>query len=149
MNNNCLAIFEKENRPVLSAEGDCYELSLYQDAPATEEQIIICASRLRDNFPRQTAGFWAELQSQIKKMGFTGKRLADATDYVIQNHKYDLRIADLVQFNKSRKIYTYAQMVEQINKNGGTTDDFEITDILDARGKRMWVAKSANSINNH
>lgn len=73
----------------------------------------------------------------------SGQRLADAVDYVIQNHKYDLRIADLVQFNKSRKMYTYAQMVERINKNGGTTDDFEITDILDARGKQMWVAKSA------
>ena len=143
MSNNCLATIEQENRPVLSAEGDCYELSLYQDAPATNEQIILCASRLRDNFPKQTAGFWAELQSQIKKVGMSGQRLADAVDYVIQNHKYDLRIADLMQYNKNRKIYTYAQMVEQINKYGGTTDDFEMIDVLDGRGRKMWAAKSA------
>ena len=73
----------------------------------------------------------------------TKQRLADAVDFVIQNHKYDLRIADLVSFDKSRKVYSYAQMRDAINKNNGSTDDFEITDIVDANGKRMWVAKSA------
>ena len=134
MSSNSLAVKRSNLHPVLAESGQHYEISVYDDELATNEQIILCAERLRANFPKQTNTFWVELQNQIKK-------LADAVDYVICDHKYDLKIADVVQFDKKRKVYTYRQIQEIINREGCTTDDFEITDILDANGKRMWVER--------
>ena len=141
MSSNSLAVKRCNPHPVLADSGQHYEISVYNDELATNEQIILCAERLRANFTKQTNTFWAELQKKKKKMGLSGKRLADAVDYVICNHKYDLKIADVVQFDKKRKVYTYRQIQEIINREGCTTDDFEITDILDANGKRMWVER--------
>lgn len=141
MSSNSLAVRKSNPHPVLAESGEHYEISIYNDEFATNEQIILCAERLRANFPKQTNVFWVELQNQIKKIGMSGKRLADAVDYVICNHKYDLKIADVVLFDKKRKVYTYRQILEIINREGGSTNDFEITDLLDANGKKMWVER--------
>lgn len=142
MNDSSLAIREGGKAAVLSNSGEHYEISLYADAPATDEQIILCTERLRDNYPNQTAGFWAELQSQIEKVGMSGQQLADAVDNVLQNHHYaTIRIADVVNFDKKRKLYSYQQMANLIAQHiGSSTDDFEIEEQPD--GRKLWKART-------
>lgn len=140
MSGNCVPSM-RNNLPITN-DGEFTYLSEYVGEPVTKDEIAFAVSRLRGNFTAMADNnvFWTELQSQIVKCGFTGQRLLDAVDYVIQNNPYrEIRIADIVNYGRGAKLYTYSQMSDICWKNQVTTDEFEI--VRTANGN-FWKSKS-------
>lgn len=129
----------QDKLPIITDGEFCY-LSPYQGERATKQQIDYAIERLKSNYPSMSPMFWAELQSQIVKCGFTAERLIDAVDCIVQTNPYkEIRIAEIIGFGKGAKLYTYSQMQDLINRDGGTTDDYEIVRMPE--GRNLWKSK--------
>ena len=130
-----------QNKMPIIADGEFCYLSPYQGETATKQQIDYAVERLKCNYSSMSPMFWAELQSQVVKCGFTAERLMDAVDNIIQTNPYkEIRIAEIINFGKGAKLYTYRQMQELIYRDGGTTDEFEIVNMPD--GRNLWKSKT-------
>lgn len=114
-------------------------LSLYSDTCATPDQIGLAIKRLRDAFPRMGNTFFEILYERLDKNGFTGERLSDAVNHVIDNFPYkELNVADIVSFDKRAKLYSYAQMCNEIANGQAVMDEFQR---LEVDGKNYWARK--------
>lgn len=139
MKDEC-ALNKQNTLPILKDGEFCY-LSPYQGEPASKDDVKMAVERLKGNYTAMPPMFWAELQSQVIKCGFTAKRLMDAVDYVIQNNPYkDIRIAEIINFGRGVTLYTYRQMSDIVSRDGTTTDDFESVDLPD--GRKLWKSKN-------
>lgn len=119
-------------------EGE-YSISVYQDPPATPEEIKTAIQKLQIAFPQQEKGFWALLGERIVRHNFTAKRLTDAVNNTIDNQVYPrLQIADIIGFNPTLKLYTYAEVLKKIDE-GIPQSDFVITTIKDHKGRPFWA----------
>lgn len=97
----------KENRTTLS---------LYNDPLATDADLKEAVQRLSAAFPMpktdapNAAMFFALLVERLRDNKFTGNRLRDAVNHIIDNCRYkQISIADIVQFDKAARLYTYAE----------------------------------------
>ena len=114
------------------------ELSLYQDRPATIDEMAQAIRTLRIAFPRSGDEFFSLLYERMKKNQFTAKRLEDAVEHVIDNFPYkELNVADIVSFDKRVKLYDKNQIWDECSR-GYTTDDFQKVRIGE---KLYWVKK--------
>ena len=127
--------------PALFNDGEFCYLSPYKGEVATKDEIKMSIERLKGNYTNMSPIFWAELQTQVVKCGFTGKRLFDAVDYVIANNPYkEIRIAEILNFGRGSKLYTYRQMEDIVYRDQISTDDFEMVELPD--GRKMWKSKT-------
>lgn len=83
--------------------------------------------------------FFEILYERLDKNGFTGERLSDAVNHVIDNFPYkELNVADIVSFDKRAKLYSYAQMCNEIANGQAVMDEFQR---LEVDGKNYWARK--------
>jgi len=83
--------------------------------------------------------FFEILYDRIDKNGFTGKRLEDAINHVIDNFQYkELNVADIVSFDKRTKLFTYNQVCNEICNGQANMGDFQRFEI---DGKAYWAKK--------
>ena len=114
-------------------------LSLYSDTCATPDEIAKSIKRLRAAFPKMGNGFFDVLYERLVKNGFTGQRLEDAVNHVIDGFQYkELNVADVVSFDKRTKLHTYNQMCNEIANGQYVMDDYQR---LEIDGKNYWVRK--------
>jgi len=84
-------------------------------------------------------GFFDVLYERLVKNGFTGQRLEDAVNNVLDNFRYkELNVADIVSYDKRVRLYTYTQICDEIANGRATTDDYER---VERDGKNYWVKK--------
>lgn len=84
-------------------------------------------------------GFFDVLYERLVKNGFTGQRLEDAVNHVIDSFQYkELNVADVVSFDKRAKLHTYNQMCNEIANGQAVMDEFQR---LEVDGKNYWVRK--------
>jgi hypothetical protein len=114
-------------------------LSLYSDTCATPDNIAKAIKRLRSAFPKMGNGFFDILYERLVKNGFTGQRLEDAVNHVIDGFQYkELNVADVVSFDKRAKLHTYNQMCNEVANGQSVMDDFQR---LQIDGKNYWAKK--------
>ncbi len=86
------------------------------------------------------SSFFNVLAERIIANGFTGKRLKDAVNYILDNFKYkELVISDIIRFDKQVKLYTYNEVCYLVTKNQASFSDFEVREI---EGSHYRVKKS-------
>lgn len=114
-------------------------LSLYNDTCATPDNIAKAIKRLRSAFPKMGNEFFDILYERLVKNGFTGQRLEDAVNHVIDSFQYkELNVADVVSFDKRAKLHTYNQMCNEIANGQSVMDDYQR---LEIDGKNYWARK--------
>lgn len=112
------------------SNGDECSISVYKDSQATPQEIATQMTKLKTAFPRMEKPFFNLLAERIRMNGFTGQRLADAVNSVMDNFRYkELNIADIIKFDKRIKLYTYAEVAELWTQGKATPDDFEKREI--------------------
>ena len=122
-------------------DGEFTYLSPYKGKTVEDADIKAAFARLHGNYPTMAPMFWTELRSQVIKSGFTKQRLFDAVDYVIQTNPYkDIRIAEILNFGRGVKLYTYNQMCDIVYRDQITTNDFEMVELPD--GRKLWKSKN-------
>lgn len=87
-------------------------------------------ARLKTAFPKMENGFFSLLTERLKSNHFSGKRLKDAINHVIDNFQYkELTVADIVRFDRRQKLYTYSEVCSMVTKGAASFDDFKIVEI--------------------
>lgn len=116
-------------------------ISVYQDALATDKEIAGAMQMLSSAFPvdvERAGGFYLLLAKRIKANGFTGRRLADAVAWLLDNHKYKtITIADVIGYDKRQELLTYSDCLFRLAKRG--IWNFEFVGEID--GKKYWREK--------
>ncbi len=122
-----------------NSEGQA-EVSLYQDKEASANDVAVAMSRLKASFPKMGGEFFNILAERILIRSFSSKRLQDAVNNVIDNFKFkELNVADVVNFDKKVKLYTYNEVLYLINRGLASFEDFETREI---NGKIYRVKKT-------
>lgn len=117
-------------------------ISLYNDELATDDEIGNALELLSAAFPMQdtaVAGkFFVLLANRIKANKMTGKRLRDAVANLLDNHHYaTFKIADVVSFDKREKLYTYSEVLREVNNTGR----WDFVFCCDKNGRTFWKKK--------
>lgn len=127
-----------------------YVMSLYTGTMPTQQFKAQAIGRLSVAFPKQTREFCALAIERMNENNFTEERMRDAVNYLIDNFQYrELNIADIIRFDKKKKLYTRSQMLEMLQCNGGThksTDDFGI---LKLNGQTLYYLPDEDLISNY
>lgn len=107
------------------------ELSVYADPDVTIDEITICLNRLKKAFPAMDSNdFYNLLAERVKENGFSGRKLKDAVNHVIDNFQYkELNISDVVRFDRKAKLYTYDEVCIMVTKGLYRFEDFQIVEI--------------------
>lgn len=97
-------------------------------------------ARLKVSFPKMESTFFNVLTERIIANGFTGKRLKDAVNHILDNFQYkELVVSDVIRFDRRIKLYTYNDVCNLVTKNQASFCDFEIREI---DGNHYRVKKS-------
>lgn len=105
-------------------------LSIYTDVEATPVDIAAGIAKLAVAFPRNTPQFWGALASRISTAKFTKQRLTDSVEHLMDTYKYkELSIADVIGFDKKRKLYTYSQVCDMVTKGLAELNEFNVVTI--------------------
>jgi hypothetical protein len=103
------------------------EITIYEDDIATINTIAKEVVKLKKSFPQMEQGAIEILTERLLANGFTEQRLKDAIADVIDNFKYKIpNIADIIQFDKRVKLYTYNEAYMEIEKGAAVWEDFRI-----------------------
>lgn len=141
-----LACISPSDKIIKTTDGQ-YFMSLYNGDMPKPEDYAIAVKRLSCAFPRQDMDFFKIAVEEMADMGFTAERMKDAVANVIRNFRYkELNVADIVSFDRKRKLYTHGQMLAKLVCNGGTeksTDSFRKVDI---DGQTFWYLPSENML---
>lgn len=117
-------------------------LSLYNDELATDDEIGNALELLSAAFPMQdtaVAGkFFVLLANRIKANKMTGKRLSDAVANLLDNHHYaSFKIADIISFDRREKLYTYSEVLREVNNTGR----WDFVFCCEKNGRKFWKKK--------
>jgi hypothetical protein len=86
----------------------------------------------------RAGGFYLLLAKRLKANGFTGRRLADAVAYLLDNHKYKtITIADVVGYDRRRELLTYRECLAELARSGQWRFEF----VGEINGKKYWTKK--------
>lgn len=133
---NALIINEKEG---------CCEISKYNDSPMTSGDSVIVIKKLTTAFPSQSRDFFLLLVERMMANGFTKDRCADAVNHIIDNFTYkQINIADVIKFDRKRKVYTHVQMLSKLVCNGGTEKDTDSFRKIQIDGQAYWYLPNEN-----
>lgn len=84
--------------------------------------------------------FFNILAERVIANNFSGKRLKDAVNDVIDNFQYkELVVSDIIRFDKKIKLYSYNEVCNMATKGTASFSDFEIRVI---NGRHWRVLKS-------
>lgn len=137
---------QANNLIINEKEGYC-EISKYNDSPMTAEDSVVVIKKLTTAFPSQSGDFFLLLIERMMANGFTKDRCTDAVNHIIDNFAFkQINIADVIKYDKKRKVYNYAQMMAKLKCNGGTekdTDSFKKTGI---DGQTYWYLPNENML---
>lgn len=76
-------------------------------------------------FPKLEKEFFIILTERILKNKFTEQRLKDSISYLIDNFKYQTpSIADIINFDKKVKLYSYNEILMLISRDEARFEDF-------------------------
>lgn len=144
MQDTHLPVQRVSSNKLVILENHC-EISAYTDETMKPTDSAVVVKKLSVAFPAQSNEFFALLAQRMLANGFTRQRCNDAVNWLIDNFAYkQINIADVIKFDRKRKVYTYGQMCAKLVCNGGTersTDDFEKCEI---NGKMYWYLPSEN-----
>ena len=130
----------------LQTPSDINEISIYQDEIAPAEIIAYETTKIQVAFPKINTAFTAILSERLVANGFTTQRLIDAVSYLIDNFKYQTpSIADIINFDRKVKLYSYNEVVEFVTSDKGTFDDFYKHWI----GETLYWVKKSDAENNN
>lgn len=118
------------------------EVSVFGGPEATMEHILTSVKKLQVAFPQMSRDFWNLLTERIVKNNIAAERLEYCLTRVIDNFTYKtLTIADVIGSDLKCTIYTYAEMLNQCDKNNTTTSDYAPVYVGD-NPKPFWVSKA-------
>jgi hypothetical protein len=92
------------------------ELSVYSDQQADKTDVATAIGKLRAVFPKQTNEFFAVLAEMVVNSGMTANQLKDAVNHAICNTKYELKVSDIMTFDKRVKLYSYEDVYRMTGK---------------------------------
>lgn len=122
------------------------EVSLYS-GELTTPVLVQQMNKLRAAFPEMGADFFNILTERFVKNRFSDERLKDAVSHVIDNFHYKkLNVADLVEFDKVQKLFTYKEVLALVAPSATarldktyTFEDFRVRKIGE---KTYWYLKN-------
>lgn len=115
------------------------EISIYIDQAATNEEVAIGLARLKSAFPKMELPFFNLLAERLKENNFSGERLKDSVNHVIDNFQYkELNVSDIVRFDRKAKLYTYKEASIMVTERLCDFEDFQTMEI---KGARYWIMK--------
>ncbi len=116
------------------------EISVYFGETVKPEVIAGETAKILVSFPSLDKLFFTVLTERLIKNNFTEQRLKDAVGYLLDNFHYQKpTIADIINFDKKIKLYSYHDVVFIITKNEARFEDFYKHWIGDTL---YWVKKS-------
>ena len=118
-----------------------YSISLYSDAIAEPNRVVVEMARLRTAFPKQSDDFFNLLAERVVKNGFSGERLKDAVNSVIDGFSYkELNIADIIKFDRREKLLGYEDVcrIATTRNSAAVWDEYERIEI---DGSGFWRKK--------
>lgn len=126
---------QKQHSLIKGENEECF-LSLYDDE-LTDLGIENGINRIKSAFPSLPTSFYGILIDRIAANNFGDKRLLDSINHVIETCIYpNPTIANFLNFEKKKKLYTYQEVLKFIHENGGNiTESFENLKIED---KTYW-----------
>lgn len=102
---------------MIQQEGDCYVMSTYT-GELTNQGMAKAVSDIKKSFPTLDEGFYEVFLDMIKSSKFDDERLIDAVTHVIATCVYPQpTIAQFISFDRKIKMWTYAQMIDETDRN--------------------------------
>ena len=139
------SITAASNKITINQEAGCCEISKYNDAPMNGDDISVAVKKLSVAYPNQSRDFFLLMTERMLANGFTRRRCEDAINFIIDSNPYGrISIADVIKFDKKRKLYTYGQMCAKLKCNGGTEDTADSFSIVEIDGKKYWYLPNEN-----
>lgn len=92
-------------------------ISIYQDALATDKDMLIEIKRLKKAFPELSRDFYSILIDRLTENRFTASRLNEAVSNLIDTFRYPQpTISDIVGYDKRVKVYTYSEICDKVSQ---------------------------------
>ena len=111
----------------------------------TAEDGAMAIKKLTIAFPNQSRDFFLLLVERMLANDFSAQRCSDAINWLMDNFAYkQINIADVIKFDKKRKVYTYGQMCAKLVCNGGTEKDTDSFRKVQIDGQTYWYLPSEN-----
>lgn len=118
-------------------------MSIYRGQPATPDEIAVGLTRLRVAFPKMAPEFFSLLSERIVANRFTGDRLKDAVNHLIDNFSYrELNVSDIVKYDKRCRLYTYNEVCSMVSKGQAQFADFKVIE-LEGKPFRVKITDAA------
>lgn len=129
----------------LRKSGSC-EVSVFSGEPASPRQIAVCVQKLHVAFPQMDVAFFNLLSERIVKNRMSSDRLEYAVGRVLDNFTYKtLTIADVLSSDLKCRFYTYPEMLQEIGRIGGNTDDYAPIRVSGSE-KPAWIRKADKAL---
>ena len=113
----------------------------------TAENGAVAIKKLATAFPNQSRDFFLLLVERMLDNNFTAQRGVDAVNWIIDNFAYkQINIADVIKFDRKRKLYTYGQMCAKLVCNGGTEKDSDSFRKIQIDGQPYWYLPCENML---
>ena len=105
---------------IVKADG-CFEISIYKENNPTAEVLAWSVKTLRACYPDTDAVVFDILLERFKANGWGNDKIKDAVNNLIEKHVYKtINPANILTFDRKKKLYSYNQMIELVNKYGAT-----------------------------
>jgi hypothetical protein len=108
----------------LSRGEGCFELSIYKPDKPTQDVLAWGLKTLQACYPDTNAIVFDILLDRFKANQWGNKKIKDAINHLIETHVYKtINPANILTFDRKRKLYSYNQMIEMVNKFGAQVWD--------------------------
>jgi hypothetical protein len=105
-------------------------MSLYDDTPATEADVVTAVTRLAAVFPAPHPQFYNLLSERIVASSMNAEQLKDAVNNLIDNHPYrEFRIAELLAHDNTVRLYTYREVCTLVTEGKADFSEFRVEEI--------------------
>lgn len=139
-----VSLYTPQTNQLIIRDTHC-ELSAYNDNKMSADDGAVAVKKLAVAFPNQSRDFFLLLVERMLSNNFTAQRCADAVNYLIDNFAFkQINIADVIKFDKKRKVYTYGQMLSKLVCNGGTEPTTDSFNQLKINGKIYYYLDNEN-----
>jgi hypothetical protein len=118
-------------------------MSLYDDTPATEADVVTAVTRLAAVFPAPHPQFYNLLAERIIASRMKAEQLKDAVNNLIDNHPYrEFRIAELLAHDNTVRLYTYSEVCTLVTKGEADFSEFRV-EVIDGVPYRIKLSELA------
>jgi hypothetical protein len=103
----------------LSKGDGCYEVSIYQPNKPTQDVLAWALKTLQACYPDTNAMVFEIILERLKSNEWGNDKIKDAINHLIETHVYKtINPANILTFDRKRKLYSYNQMIDMVNKYG-------------------------------